>query len=306
MAYDLANFSNYVDKSNTILTKTLFAGSDTGQFATKMAGVKGSTKVPHLSGAATLQSGSCASPSGSRVASEVTITVEPFTVYEDFCADDLQSKFPSLVIGAGSHNGDSLKPWEDQIIDTIVSSVQEQLELTYWRGTKGSGTYQLFDGFIAQIDAAGTAIDGNTSSATTITTSNVIKLVNDMRIAAPAMVKRDKDYITAVGDDVFDMYIDALKAANLYHYSAEHDNGVLKIGGSGGTLRRVYGLNGTDRMFASVAKNFIIGADVADEENLVEVFYDQNSDKMKVRIKGKAGVVPANIDEIVEFTVTTG
>lgn len=306
MAYDVTNFSDYVAKENATLTKTLFAGGDTGKFAMKMAGVKGSTKVPHLSGAATLQAGSCASPSGSRVATEVTLSVEPFTVYEDFCQDDLQSKFPNIVIGAGSNNGDSLGSWEGTLVETIMASINETLELTYWQGNTAAGSYQLFDGFIKQIDAAVGTVDGNPTgitAATGITSANVIDIVEGMHTAAPSKVKRDATFSIMVGDDVFDMYIKALKAANLYHYAPEHDNGVYKIGGSAATLYRVYGLDGTDRLFASVGRNFILGADVEDEKDVADVFYDRTTDKMNVRVKAKAGVAVANADEIVEFSL---
>lgn len=303
MAYDVTNFSDYIGRENQILTKTLFAGGDTGKFAMFMAGVKGSTTVPHLSGAAVLQKGNCATPSGSAVVNEVTLTVQPFTVYEAFCQADLESKFPNTVIAPGSNNGDSLAPWEEELVNVKIASINEQLENTYWQGTTG-GTYTLFVGFINKIDTDGNAIDGNTSSATAITKSNIIQLVNDMRNAAPAKVKRSNDYVTVLGDDAYDMYIDALIAANLYHYNPEDAaNGIYNLGGGKGKLIRTYGLNGTDRMFASVQTNFIVGSDVEGEENVADVFYDKVTDKMYLRVKAKAGVAISNVDEIVEFSL---
>lgn len=304
MSYNVSAFSDYVARENATLTKTLFAGGDTAKVATKMSGVKGSTEVPHLSGAATLQAGNCPTPSGSRVASLVTLTVKPFTVYEDFCQADLETKFPNMVVG--SNNGDSLAPWQEVLIDTIISSINEQLELHYWQGDTG-GTYTLFDGFIKQIDAAGDAINGNPSGITSVTgivDANVIDIVEGMYTNhTDAKVKRDKSFVILAGDDVFDLYIKALKAANLYHYAPEHDNGEIKIGGSGVTLVRVYGLDGTDRLFSSVGRNFVIGADADGEENIADVFYDKKEDKMYVRVKGKAGVTISNSDEIAEFTL---
>jgi len=307
MAYDVSALTNYVARENKILTKQLFAGGDTMKFATLMTGVKGSTLVPHLSGAATLQAGNCPTPSGTATADEVTLTVKPFTVYEQFCADDLETKFPNTIIAAGSNNGDSLKPWEETLIDVKMSSIAEQLELHYWQGTLGGGSYPLFDGFIDIIDTAGTAIDGNTGSVaagTGIVVGNVIAIVDAIYVAMPAKVKRTGEAKILVGDDVFDLYIAALKAANLFHYSAENDNGVLKIGGGRGELMRVYGLDGTDRIFAGQGSNFIVGADVADEDKVADVFYDQTLDKVQMRVKAKSGVAVANIDEIVEFTLT--
>ena len=307
MAYDVSAFSNYIGRENKVITKQLFAGGDTMKFATLMTGVKGSTIVPHLSGAPTLQSGSCPNPLGTAVVDEVTLTVKPWTVYESFCADDLESKFPNTIIAAGSNNGDSLQPWEESLVDMKMAGIAEILELTYWQGDISTGSYQTFDGFVKLIDAAATAIDGNTgavAAGTGITVANVKAIVDAMYIAAPAKVKRSGEFAIMVGDDVFDSYIAAEKAANLYHYAPEHDNGVYNIGGSRGTLIRVYGLDGTSRIFAGQGSNFIVGADVADEDKVADVFYDQTTDKMQIRVKAKSGVVAANVDEIVEFTLT--
>ncbi|WP_418513706.1 hypothetical protein [Corallibacter sp.] len=302
MAYDISNFADYVAKESTVLTKTLFAGGDSGHFAMFMTNVKGSTNVPHLSGTANLQSGSCATPSGTTTITDVTLTVKPFTVFEGFCNDELQEKLPNTVIAPGSNNGDEL-PFEEEIVNTKIASINEQLELTYWQGDT-TGTYTLFDGWIKLIDADSNVIEGNSTSATSITQSNVKQLVADMRTSATAKVKRSKDYVTLVGDDVFDTYIAKEKADNLYHYKPEHDNGIYDIGGGQGKLIRCYGLDGTGRMFSSIGSNFIVGSDIENESQVADVFYDQKDDKMYIRVKAKAGVQIQNADEIVEFTLS--
>ena len=304
MSYDVTDFTDYVGRENEALTATLFAGGDTARFATFMAGVKGKTSVPHIATSATLQAGNCKTPSGDTDINEIFIEVNPFTVYESFCEDDLQTKFPNLVLAPGSSNADAPKGWQEKIVDTKISAIMEELELTYWQGDTGAGSYNLFDGFVKLVDAAVGVITGNTGAVTGITQANVIAAVDAMYVASPAKVKRSGELVITVGDDVFDLYIAAQKAVNLYHYDAEHDNGVLKIGGSRGTLQRIYGLDGTDRMFASKGTNFIVGSDVVEEENVMKVWYDETDDKVYMRTKGKAGTTIVNPTEIVEFTLT--
>ena len=303
MAYNLDNFSDYIGRENEVLTAILFAGGDTAKFARYMSGIKGSTEIPHLSGTATLQAGSCATPSGGTTGNLVTLAVKPFTVYEEFCQDDLQTKFPNTVLAPGSNNADAPKEWEQALVDTKLASIAEQLELLYWQGDTAGSSHTLFDGFLKLIDAESAVINGNTSGATSITKANVVGLVDDMRVAAPAKVKRSKDFAILVGDDVFDMYIAAEKAANLYHYKPEHDEGVYRIGGSGAQLIRVYGLNGTDRMVASVGSNFVVGSDLENENQVADMWYDKTSDKTYLRVKAKSGVQIVNPEEIVEFTL---
>lgn len=303
MAFDLTNFEQYISRENDVLTKTLFMGGDTARFATYMGNVKGSTEVPTLAGEATIQAGYCKEPDGDVDADTVPLEVKPFTVFESFCVDDLQDKFPNMVLRPGSSNSEMPKSWEDAIIDLKASSINEQLELLYWLGDT-AGTYTLFDGFVKKIDAAGTAIDGNPTSATAITLANVDTLVDGMRTVLPAKVKRSPDLVTLVGDDVFDLYIAKERQKNLYHYMPEHDNGIYKMSGSRGTLQRMYALDGTNRMFAGHGSRFVVGGDVKDEETVFDIFYDKVSDKVYLRAKGKAGVTVSYVDEIAEFTLS--
>ena len=304
MAYNVTGFSDYVAREVQPLTKALFIGGDTGKFALMQAGVKGSMKIPLITGTTTLQAGNCPTPSGDDVITEVTINVAPFTVYKSYCQADLEDKLPNQVIGAGSKHTDTLKPFEETLVDVAVAGINETLELTYWQGDT-VGVYTLFDGFIKLIDA-GSPVDGNPAAITAgtgIIAGNVIGIVDGMYTAASIDVKRSEDFVILCGDDVFDLYIAAQKTANQYHYDAEHDNGVYKIGGSAAKLMRVRGLAGTDRLFAGRGADFIVGVDVESEETAAEVWYDKTDDKMYLRFKGKAGVVPAQIDQIVEFTL---
>lgn len=301
MAYDLTNFSDYIGRENEVLTKMLFAGGDTAKFARYMTGIKGSTEIPQLSGSSLLQAGNCAAPSGTTAGDLITIAVKPFTVYESYCADDLQTKFPNMVIAPGSNETSAPKAWEEALVDTKMASIAEQLEVMYWQGDTVAS--DLFDGFIKLIDGATGVIDGNPTDVASITKANVIALVDGVRSAAPAKIKRNKDFSIMVGDDIFDLYIAAEKDANMYHYKPEHEDGVYRIGGSGIKLVRVYGLEGTNRMFASVGSNFIVGSDVENESAVADMWYDKTSDLTHLRVKAKAGVQIVNPDEIVEFHV---
>lgn len=303
MSYNLENFADYVGREKEAIIATLFAGGDTAKFARFMRNVKGSTTVPVISGAATLQKGFCVGSDGETKVDTVTITVCPWTFYESFCQDDLQNKFPHMDLAPGSNNADAPAGWEATILEVKTASINETLELTYWQGTEGAGLYPLFDGFIAIGDASGLMKDGNVSAHTEISKANVKQIVDEMRTVATAKVNRSKEYVTLVGDDTFDKYISKEKEDNLYHYKPEHNEGVYDIGGGKGKLMRVYGLDGTQRMFSGLGSNFIVGSDKEGEEDAIEVWYSKDTDKVNMRSKAKSGVTLANLDQLVEFTV---
>lgn len=304
MAYDVSAFTDYVGRENDFLTSTLFSGGDTGKFARFMTGVKGKTSIPKIDGDATIQKGTCKTASGDTDITEYFIEVEQWEYFEGFCEDDLQNKFPNTVLAPGSSNSDAPPQWQEKVVDVKVASIQKTLELTYWQGDT-AGTYTLFDGFLKLIDADGNAVDGNTTSATAITAANVVGLVDAMINASDVDVKEADDFAVLVGNDTFSLYIQALKTANNYHFSPENDGQTYMIGGSNIVLRKVRGLNGTDRMFAGRGSAFVVGMDVEAEEEIFNIWYSEDDDLLYFRTKAKSGVVPVNIDEIVEFTLTS-
>ena len=304
MAYDVSAFTDYVGRENDFLTSTLFSGGDTGKFARFMTGVKGKTSIPKIDGDATIQKGTCKTASGDTDITEYFIEVAQWEYFEGFCEDDLQNKFPNTVLAPGSSNSDAPPQWQEKVVDVKVASIQKTLELTYWQGDT-DGTYTLFDGFLKLIDADGNAVDGNTTSATAITAANVVGLVDAMINASDVDVKEADDFAVLVGNDTFSLYIQALKTANNYHFSPENDGQTYMIGGSNIVLRKVRGLNGTDRMFAGRGSAFVVGMDVEAEEEIFNIWYSEDDDLLYFRTKAKSGVVPVNIDEIVEFTLTS-
>ncbi len=304
MAYDLTQINDFIKRENEVLTATLFSSNDTAKFAKIMTGIKGSTELLKITGGAKLQAGVHKSPDGNTKGEKVTLTVKPFTYYESFEQDDLQFKLPNTMVAPGSNNAETPKPWEQALVETKVTDIAEQLEVQYWQGDTAGSEHNIFDGFLKTIDASADVIEGNTSNATEITVANVRDLVDVMRDEAPAKVKRKKEFSVYVGDDVFDLYIKAEKAANLYHFSPEHNDGVYRVGGSGLQLVRTYGLNETNRMVATVGENLIIGADVEGEEQSIDMWYDKTSDLTYMRVKAKAGVQIVNPQEIVEFTLS--
>lgn len=302
MAFNVDNITDYIKRENGALTRTLFRGDNTGLYARHIMNVKGSTVVPYIGEGAVLQKGTCVDPSGTTPLAEVKITVEPLSYVEDLCTDDLQTKLNSLA--PGSHTeGDMESEFEEVLVREKVASISKTLAMTYWKGDTESGSYQYFDGFIKKIDAA-SPVDGNTSSATELTKANIRSLVENMIFAANPDVVESETFVVYLGTDSFMKYVAALKDANLYHFAPEHKSYVMDIDGFNGKLVGVRGLNGTDRMFASDANNFIIGSDVPEEEEILEVIYDKFSDKTRLRAKFKAGVQIMNDGEIVEFTVS--
>lgn len=303
MAYNVSQINDVIKREKEVLTSTLFAGGDTSKFARYIHNIKGSTEITALESEAVLQEGNCSAPSGDVTGKNYELKVKQFTNFKKYCNDDLMTKFPYSELAPGSYSKSAPKAWEEALVASEMASINKQLEMNMWRGDVAGTTYTKFDGYIKLVDASGVAINGNTSGAAAITVDNVLDLVEDLIDAAPVDVRESDDFIVVVGSDVFRKYTRALKKANLFHHSVDEvKNGEYNIAGTSARLISVRGLEGSDRMFATRGSHFVIGDDLADEANQIEMIEDPVSDFSYIKTKFKVGVTTVNNEEFVEFT----
>ena len=197
-------------------------------------------------------------------------------------------------------------PFEEQIGNEKASRIAKLLEIAMWQGdTATSNTNpntNKFDGFIKLIDAASAStVSGNITSATAITTANVITLVDNMYNVVPADIATADDLVLFVGIDTFKKYTTALRAANLFHYAADSVDMELVIPATNVKMIAVGGLDGTNRMFLARLSNLFIGTDLANELEEYRLWYSQDNDEVRFRATMKYGVQFAFADQIVQF-----
>ena len=178
-----------------------------------------------------------------------------------------------------------------------------------WQGDTGSGTNNLsyYDGALKIIDADGTVVDGNTGAvtvATTISTTNVLAILDAMWTAMPDNISEATDLSLWVPTSVYKKYVVALKNANLFHISVE--DGAEKFYGTTVNIRPTVGLPGaagTERMILTKDSNMTIGMDGQGDEEKMEIWYSQDDRVNKFNVNFKRGYQHAFGNEIVEFTL---
>jgi hypothetical protein len=195
-------------------------------------------------------------------------------------------------------------PFEEQIGNEKSSKIAKLLEVAMWQGdTATSNTNpntNKFDGFVKIIGDA-TAVDGNTSSATAITTANIDDLVDDMYAATPADIADADDLVLFVGIDTFKKYTAALRNNNLFHYAADSEGMEIMIPATNVKMVGVGGLNGVDKMYLGRLNNFFVGTDLANEEESFSMWFSKDNDEVRFRATCKYGVQVGFPDQIVEF-----
>jgi hypothetical protein len=312
MSFNVASLTNYVNEQSTDLISRLYFEKTSSDYFTLQSGVKKTDALHLLAVTAFPQDGSGCSPSasGDVVFSNRDITVGQITYFSGFCMKDLIPKYTQILLRAGNAETEEMA-FEAEVADSIIKTIMEHNEVADWQGDTASGNVYInrYDGLIKIIDAATTAVDGNTTSATAITSGasgNVDSLVNAMANARPAKVKSALNQVLFVGQDTFDKYVDTLNAKNLFNVDATSwANYSVSIPGKNITLVGVVGLDGTDRMFLGTQENFFLGFDLQNDEEEFDMWYEKKDDKVYYRVKFKRGLQVAYPNEIVEFTLAS-
>jgi hypothetical protein len=310
MSFNVASLTNYVNEQSTDLISRLYFEKTSSDYFTLQSGVKKTDALHLLAVTAFPQDGSGCSPtaSGDVVFSNRDITVGQITYFSGFCMKDLIPKYTQILLRAGNAETEEMA-FEAEVADSIIKTIMEHNEVADWQGNTASANVYInrYDGLIKIIDAATTAVDGNTTSATAITSGasgNVDSLVNAMANARPAKVKSALNQVLFVGQDTFDKYVDTLNAKNLFNVDATSwANYSVSIPGKNITLVGVVGLDGTDRMFLGTQENFFLGFDLQNDEEEFDMWYEKKDDKVYYRVKFKRGLQVAYPNEIVEFTL---
>lgn len=306
MAFNVTGLTNYTNEQSTeLVVKSLFGGKTAAllQAAGQVqVGVKSAEALNILDSDVYFQADGCGyTASGNTTFSQRTITVGKIKVEETLCPKTLEAKWMQTQIAAGSPES---VPFEEQIGNEKSSKIAKLLEVAMWQGdTATSNTNpntNKFDGFVKIIGDA-TAVDGNTSSATAITSANIDDLVDDMYAATPADIADADDLVLFVGIDTFKKYTTALRNNNLFHYAADSEGMEIMIPATNVKMIGVGGLNGVDKMYLGRISNFFVGTDLANEEEEYKFWYSNDNDEVRFRATMKYGCQVAFPDQIVEF-----
>ena len=311
MAFNVSSLTNYVNEQSTDLISRLYFEKTSSDYFTLQSGVKKTDALHLLAVTAFPQDGSGCSPtaSGSVVFTNRDITVGQITYFDGFCMKDLIPKYTQILLRAGNAETEEMA-FEAEVANSIIKTIMEHNETADWQGDTASGNVFInrYDGLIKIIGAAGTAIAGNTSAATSITSGasgNVDTIINNICNARPAKVKSALNQVLFVGQDTFDKFVDTLNAKNLFNVDATSwANYSVSIPGKNVTLVGVVGLDGTNRMFLGTQDNFFLGFDLQNDEEEFDMWYEKLEDKVYYRVKFKRGLQVAYPNEIVQFTLS--
>jgi hypothetical protein len=245
-------------------------------------------------------------PSGSVVLSEKLLTPKKIMNPLEICKEDLRQIWSSATMGFSAHNDAMPKDVETALIAEILADTAEATDSDIWNGV--AATSGSFGGFIPLFNADADVIkagSGITSLSAAVTKSNVIAEIEKVLNAIPIALRRKKDMVFGVSNNIALAYQQALVSAGI-------SNG---LGGADMELR--YGnykmeiINGLpDNTFVVYqVKNLYFGTGLLADHNELRLVDQDEAGLLTGTVRGKmvytAGVNYVNSEEIIWYLTTT-
>ena len=309
MAYNVSGLTTYVETNKDVLIKSIVLGGKYGDSIRnlrKQLGVKTKEKLNYLDVTPTLQSGQgCGfSASGSTNFSEREIETAPFKVNDSWCPDDLLSKFAEYLVKFGANANAEEMPFEREIMDEIEKGIAKQMEKLVWQGDK-TGNSDLIDGFLTQALGADSASTVNVSYTAATSAISLYDAVKAVISAIPEDIIDDA--VVFVSPAIFRALIFELVEKNLYHFEpgAEIEDSDVIFPGTNVRIHKTHGLAGDKKhMYVSVWDNMVFATDLLSDVEEIRLWFSDDDDIYKLKIKWNAGVKTLYPDAVVLLTST--
>jgi len=292
-SFDLSGLATYTDELGGLLLAEAIVKAKTAEIGYVQSGIKGTQAINLLTSTLNVQDGSCGwNASGTTTFTQRDITVCDYKVNEALCPRDLNNYWAGQFLNAGSYN--ESVPFEQQIADLKVKQIQKFVEDTLWTALPAaSGGTDCFTGFYYMFNnvSGNTGVNIVAAPTTGLTNSTMLTAVDEVIEALPDAVQEDTDLVVMMSMANYRKYVVNLRTANYFHYSPE-EAGTEFITFHPGTNIRVVGipgLNGKNQIVCGKTSQLIIGTDLMDDSEKLEMFYSKDNDEVRVRANFKIG-----------------
>lgn len=300
MSFSLGTLTAYTEQQRLpLITKAVFAARTASLF-TKQVGIKSAAALNLMDTDAALAAGtSCGwTASGTTTFTQRNITVAPMKIQEALCPRSLEQYWMQSQLTQGStYDG---VPFEQAFAEQKALRIAEALENAIWSGST------LVTGMLTILNAAsGSTVSGNTGAVSSITTSNVISVFDNIYNQIPQAILTRNDLVMFCGWNNFRTLIGAFKANTGVMYNQVDLQGLadgdIIYPGTNVRVVAVPGLTGTNRIVCSYLGNFFYGTDLLSDEENFSLWYSKDNDEVRFQAAFKVGVQVAYPDLVVDF-----
>lgn len=297
MAYNLSELEKYVQDNRDVIIRNAVLGN--GGIRNRMSiqtGIKTSEKLHPFEVNPIFQDGrGCGfSAQGEAKISERELETGIIKVNMQFCPDDLLGKYAEYLVKI-SATADEL-PFEQYILDGVVAAINEGVEKLIFLGDTTSENHILkhTDGFVKILKAEEDVID-----VAIATGQSAYQGILSVYMAMPEEVI-NKGAEILVSPAIFRAFMQDMVKANLFHYNPNEgtvDSFILP--GTDVVVRKEVGLTGSLNVIGTYPKNLYYGTDLENATEDVKLWFSDDDDVYKLKVKWNSGVQVAFPQDVV-------
>ena len=287
---------NYVEEHRLpLIAKSVLRGK-TIELVQIETGVKSDTALNLISASVTFGDGSSCgwTPTEGVTLSQRKLVPVFIKVNQAFCDKNLLKKWASYEVTLAA--GRSTLPFEEQFLEEISNSINEQIEKMVWQGDSQNGSSRIeCDGYLKHIEAGGSGATILTDTEGTTAYNRIKRVYN----ALPARVVDKQDTVIFVSNSLYRDFINELVASNLYHFNPDYGQGEYPLPGTSIRVIAVSGLDGTNKIVAGRLSNFFYGVDAEDDKDTLDLWYSKDNQEFRLAANFAVSTQVAYPDEIV-------
>ena len=278
------------DNKDLIIKNFALVGTASRQRFGIQTGIKTSAYLNYLELNPTLQDGKgCGfTASGSATLTQRTITTAVIKVNMDICPDSLLGKYAEYLVRIGANSNEL--PFEQYIVDGVTTEINKKIEKLIWQGdTSQSSDTDLkwINGILKQLASDSDKVAVSIAAKTAI--YDAIKAVY-MAIPEETLERGAEIYVSPAN---YRDFLQAMVEKNYFHYSGPQDSAPEEFVFPGTDVKVVKtpGLAGVnDRIVASFPENFVYGCDAEGDLEDVKVWFSDDDDLFKLKVKWNSGI----------------
>lgn len=286
--YDVSALPDYVEQHRSeLISAAVLAPRSTSLFRL-MPNVKGPTTLNLVDVGVNMQDGSTCgfTPDSPDVFSQRTLEPSIFKVNKEWCPLDLLRTYLAHEVEIGA--GRETLPFEEKFVADILAKVGMEVEMKLW---------SKLTNIIGN--------DGEVRIAIVKQGATVYEIVKAVYMAIPAASLRDSAILMSYGS--YRSLVMELMEKNLYHYERNVDDSMEMI--LPGTNTRVIAVPGIvdnstsgRKPFSIIAMNLkhvFYGFDAEDDIRNFRLWYSDDADMFRFKMRGAVGVQYAFSNEVV-------
>ena len=278
------------DNKDLIIKNFALVGTASRQRFGIQTGIKTSAYLNYLELNPTLQDGKgCGfTAAGSATLTQRTITTAVIKVNMDICPDSLLGKYAEYLVRIGANSNEL--PFEQYIIDGVTTEINKKIEKLIWQGdtTQASNTdLKWINGILKQL-----ASDSDKVAVSIAANTAIYDAIKAVYLAIPeeTLERGAEIYVSPANYRDFLM---AMVEKKYFNYSGPQDSAPEEFVFPGTDVKVVKtpGLAGVnDRIVASFPENFVYGCDAEGDLEDVKVWFSDDDDLFKLKVKWNSGI----------------